>query len=242
MKILSLKNITHTPLGKKKPALKNVSFDIEQGSYTAIVGHNGSGKTLLARIMASFQKAESGTITVAPNTKVSLVFQFPKNQRVCNVVSKDVALGLQKLKEDEIELRTIESLMLTGLLHEADSLCVKLSSGQTQKQAISSSIALHPNLLILDDGISMLDPTSRMDIFRFLAYWVHKGNTVIHITHDEQAIRQAQNVIMLEKGKIVFAGTLKSFIAEKTFSEKILKIKIPKNKRNKKIDGNIVLL
>lgn len=223
MRVLSVDHVSYTYPQQNMPAVNDVDFSLEHGSYTAVVGLNGSGKSTLARIMCGLLDADCGEVSYASGVRSALVFQSPKDQIICSVVFRDTAFGPQNLglSPDEVELRTIESLTVVGLLHKAASPSVTLSLGQTQKEALAGIIAIDPDVIILDEALSMLDPDSKNDIFAFLSYWVRKGRTVIHITHDTDAIRKAKDVIAMEKGKIVYSGTTDDFFADTELCERI---------------------
>ena len=242
MSILTANEICFSYEKSKEPILKNVSFVIEKGSYTAIVGSNGSGKSTLARILCGLEQSYSGTLKIEQGYKIGLVFQSPKNQIVSGVVSRDTAFGPQNLglKDSEVELRTIECLNIVDLLDKATSSSSALSLGQTQKLALSGMLALWPEILILDESVSMLDPESRKDIFEFLEYWNKSGNTIIHITHEEDAINQAENVLLLEKGQVLYYGKKTAFLQKEEFTKNIFGPKLQINPR-KKIDSESVL-
>ena len=239
MRVLSVDHVSYTYPQQNMPAVSDVEFSLEHGSYTAVVGLNGSGKSTLARILCGLLDAESGEVSYASGVRSALVFQSPKDQIICSVVFRDTAFGPQNLAlpPDEVELRTIESLTVVGLLHKASSPSVTLSLGQTQKEALAGIIAIDPDVIILDEALSMLDPDSRNDIFAFLSYWVRKGRTVVHITHDTDAIRKAQDVIAMEKGKVVYSGTTDDFFTDTELCERITGKKIVHSvfkKNNKK--------
>ena len=239
MRVLSVDHVSYTYPQQSMPAVSDVEFSLERGSYTAVVGLNGSGKSTLARILCGLLDAECGKVSYASGVRSALVFQSPKDQIICSVVFRDTAFGPQNLAlpPDEVELRTIESLTVVGLLHKASSPSVTLSLGQTQKEALAGIIAIDPDVIILDEALSMLDPDSRNDIFTFLSYWVRKGRTVVHITHDTDAIRKAQDVIAMEKGKIVYSGTTDDFFTDTELCERITGKKIVDSvfkKNNKK--------
>ena len=242
MSILTANEICFSYEKSKEPILKNVSFVIEKGSYTAIVGSNGSGKSTLARILCGLEQSYSGTLKIEQGYKIGLVFQSPKNQIVSGVVSRDTAFGPQNLglKDSEVELRTIECLNIVDLLDKATSSSSALSLGQTQKLALSGMLALWPEILILDESVSMLDPESRKDIFEFLEYWNKSGNTIIHITHEEDAINHAENVLLLEKGQVLYYGKKTAFLQKEEFTKNIFGPKLQINPR-KKIDSESVL-
>lgn len=217
MSVISVEQLKFKYQNAKKNAVDGVSFCIEKGAYTAIVGSNGSGKSTLARLLCGLETPLEGSIQVQENQNIGIVFQSPKDQIVSSIVSRDTAFGPKnlKLKKGEIELRTIESLSVVDLLDKANDSTSALSLGQTQKAALSGIIALHPEILILDEAISMLDPTSREDILQFVKRWQKYGNTIIHITHDIEVVKQADNVIAMENGRIFFYGKSSAFLADK---------------------------
>lgn len=215
MSLITVSNLKYSYPQNNQTALDDVSFGIEKGSYVAIVGYNGSGKSTLARLLCGLEVPSAGKIEVQPDYRIGIVFQFPKEQLVSGIVSRDTAFGPQNLglKASEVELRTIESLNIVDMLDRADSSTSALSLGQTQKIALSGVIALHPEILILDEAVSMLDPESRKEILEFIRYWHRCGNTIIQITHDMEVVAEADTVIGMEKGKIFYYGTKHAFLS-----------------------------
>lgn len=216
MSVISVKNLVYKYPESNKNVVDNLSFVIERGSYTAIVGYNGSGKSTLARLLCGLENPESGTVEIKENQQIGIVFQHPKDQLVSGLVSRDTAFGPQNLglSNSEVELRTIESLNIVDMLDRAGAPTSALSLGQTQKIALSGVLALRPEILILDEAISMLDPQSRSDILDFVRYWHKCGNTIIQITHDLEVLKDADTVIGMEDGKIFFYGTKNAFIKD----------------------------
>lgn len=223
MNIISVNNLSFSYSNKGPEILHNISFNIEEGSYTAIVGSNGSGKSTIAKLICGLLPSEKGNIDILENTSVGLVFQSPKDQLVSSIVYRDTAFGPQNLKlhKSEIELRTIECLNIVEMLDKAKKSTSSISLGQTQKVALSGMLAIWPKVLIMDEAVSMLDPESRENIFEFLKYWHKKGNTIIHITHDLDAIAETNKVISLEKGNIVFNGSKEEFFNSKVLLDRI---------------------
>ena len=222
MSIISAKNLNFSYSAQKK-VIDDISFEIERGSYTAIIGSNGSGKSTLARIICGLLTQDSGTLEIDKSARIGLVFQSPKDQVVSGIVSRDTAFGPQNLglSQAEVELRTIECLNIVDLLEKAEASTSALSLGQTQKTALSGMIAIWPDVLILDEAVAMIDPETRSNIFDFLRYWHKEGNTIIHITHDMEAIREAKSVILMEKGKILYTGSCFDFFNNDELVEKI---------------------
>ena len=217
---VSVKHLCFSYENAPEPAVQDVSFEMEFGSYTAIAGVNGSGKSTTARIIAGLLQPSAGTVEIAAGLKTGFVFQSPKDQLICGVIARDTAFGpqCQSLPDSEIELRTIESLKATGILDYAMHKSMFLSLGQTQKAALSGILAINPDILILDESVSMLDPKSREEIFTFLDMLHKKKRTILHITHDSDAISRAKDIIVMNGGKIIWKGNSSSFFADKTGS------------------------
>jgi len=216
LSLITVKNLKFKYPQSENYTVNDVSFIIEKGSYTAIVGYNGSGKSTVAKLICGLENQESGTIEIEENNKVGIVFQSPKDQLVSGIVSRDTAFGPQNLglPPAEVEMRTIESLNIVDMLDRAHSSSSALSLGQTQKIALSGVLALRPEILIMDEAVSMLDPESRKEILEFVKYWHKCGNTVIQITHDMEVLEDADNVICMEQGKVIFYGTKSAFLAD----------------------------
>ena len=230
MSVITVKNLNFKYPQNKKQALSDVSFGIEKGSYVAIVGYNGCGKSTLARLLCGLEVPESGTIEIEENNRIGIVFQSPKDQLVSGIVSRDTAFGAQNLglTAGEVELRVIESLNIVDMLDRASSSTSALSLGQTQKIALSGVLALRPEILILDEAVSMIDPEARKEILEFLRYWNKCGNTIIQITHDMEVLQDADSVIGIDEGKVFFYGTQKAFLADKENVSRICGEPLPK--------------
>ena len=215
---VSVKQLCFSYENAPEPAVQDVSFELDSGSYTVIAGVNGSGKSTTARIIAGLLQPSAGTVEIADGLRTGFVFQSPKDQLICGVVARDTAFGpqCQSLPDSEIELRTIESLKSTGILDYAMHKSMFLSLGQTQKAALSGILAINPDILILDESVSMLDPKSREEIFTFLDMLHKKKRTILHITHDSDAISRAKDIIVMNGGKIIWKGNSSSFFADKT--------------------------
>lgn len=231
--MLRASDISFSYPDSKNAALKNVSFEISKGDYAVILGTNGSGKSTLARIMAGFLSPDSGKIETDKNLMTGIVFQSPKEQVVSEIVSHDTAFGPENLglEKSEVEQRVIESLSATDLLDKALSSTSALSLGQTQKLAVSGILALHPDLLILDEATSMLDPESRADLLGFIDASHRRGQTIVHITHDFNEVLRANHVIVLEKGNLIFDGNVDDFKNRTDIIKNLFGEPIQKNKR-----------
>ncbi|MBP5697832.1 MAG: ATP-binding cassette domain-containing protein [Treponema sp.] len=223
MNLLELKKITYKYPLAEEPALKNIDLSIQEGEFITLLGTNGSGKSTLARLMAGFFKPDSGCVEIQEGCVPGIVFQQPKDQIVASVVERDTAFGPQNLDmtPDEIELRTIECLALTGLSDRTVSRTFELSLGQTQRLALSGILALFPDLLILDEVTAMLDPASREEIIKLVQMWNEKGHTVVQVTHDADEALRAKRIVVLEKGAVIFDGPTESFVQNQEIVKKV---------------------
>ena len=211
-----------TNSGKSVVAVDHASFSIKKGEYVAILGRNGSGKSTLAKMVNLLETPDSGKLSVFEisadedanfwkiRSHCGMVFQNPDNQIVGTTVEEDVAFGPENLSVPlpELAQRVEKALGYVGLLEKADKQPSSLSGGQKQKLAIAGVLAMEPQLLILDESTSMLDPKARDEFLHLVARMRQdKGITVLHITHDMHEAYLADRVIVLEKGKIRLHGT-----------------------------------
>ena len=213
MNAIQISNLFFGYQDSQNQILKGINLTIQKGEYIAVSGSNGSGKSTLARLIANIEQPTEGTVEINPELLPGIVFQQPKEQVIAGIVERDTAFGPQNLKmtKSEIELRTIECLSVTGLLHKATSRTYELSLGQTQRLSFAGILALFPDILILDEVTSMLDPKSRESLLNLVDDWHRKGHTIIHITHDKDELQRAQRVIAMQNGSIFFDGTPKEF-------------------------------
>ena len=205
-------------------AIDGVSLTIEQGEFVAVLGPNGCGKSTLAKHFNAILLPKRGTVWVeAMNTqdddrlwdirqKVGMVFQNPDNQIVATVVEEDVAFALENLgvPPDEMRARIDEAMAATGITKFAHKQPHKLSGGQKQRVAIAGMLAMKPDCLVLDEATAMLDPLGRDSIMRTVRELNReRGITVVHITHYMEEAVMADRVVVMDGGKIAFAGTPK---------------------------------
>ena len=218
--IIKVKNVTYEYSDEDNTfaAVKNLSLNIERGSFTVILGHNGSGKSTLAKMLNGLNKPTSGDVFVdGLNTKdektetevkrkVGMVFQNPDNQIIASIVEEDVAFGPENLgiEPKEIEKRVDEALKATDMLQFKKSTPHRLSGGQKQRIAIAGIIAMEPECLVLDEPTAMLDPKGRAEIISTLHRLNReKGITVVLITHYMEEAQNADRVIVMNDGKII---------------------------------------
>lgn len=199
-------------------ALDNVSLAIEKGEWITIIGANGSGKSTLVKTLNGLNMPEEGKVTVDGlelnedniweiRQKVGMVFQNPDNQFVGSTVADDVAFGLENIgmPRDEMIQRIDESLIQVGMEKFKDIEPARLSGGQKQRVAIAGVLALQPEIIILDEATSMLDPRGREEVLKTVKEIKETYNlTVLSITHDINEAAQADRIFLMEKGKMKY--------------------------------------
>ncbi len=203
-------------------AIDNLSVDIEKGSFVAILGHNGSGKSTFAKHINGILAPTEGTVWVADmNTadeesiweirkKAGMVFQNPDNQIIGNVVEEDVGFGPENIgvPTDDIWRRVDESLAAVGMTAYRYKSPNKLSGGQKQRVAIAGVMAMRPECIILDEPTAMLDPNGRKEVIKTVRELNRReGITVLLITHYMEEVIHADRVIVMDDGKLVMDGT-----------------------------------
>ena len=211
-----------------KRAIDGVDLEIEEGSFTAILGHNGSGKSTLAKHVNGLLLPTEGTIWVGDmDTKderhiwdvrkmAGMVFQNPDNQIIGNVVEEDVGFGPENIgvPTDEIWKRVDESLKAVGMTAYRKQSPNKLSGGQKQRVAIAGVMAMRPRCIILDEPTAMLDPNGRKEVIRTIRQLNQaEGITVLLITHYMEEAIDADRIIVMDDGKIVMDGKPKEIFS-----------------------------
>ena len=219
--LISLEHIIFSYAGQERPAVNDVSFDIYEGEWLAIVGHNGSGKSTLAKLLNGLHFADEGQILVAGEKlteatvwdvrrKIGMVFQNPDNQFVGTTVQDDVAFGLenngieQTLMIDRVRT-ALEKVKMAAFLDQEPH---HLSGGQKQRVAIAGVLALQPDIIILDEATSMLDPKGREEVLDTIRELKEENElTVLSITHDLDEAARADRVIVMNQGQVYREGT-----------------------------------
>lgn len=209
---------------ERESALKQISFSVEKGEFISLVGKNGCGKSTLAKLLNGLFEPSEGTVSVSGvdtsnedtifevRSKAGMVFQNPDNQMVATIVEDDVAFGPENLgvEPSEIIKRVDESLGAVGMSDYKNSTASRLSGGQKQRVAIAGVLAMKPEILILDEATSMLDPDGREEVMSVVKKMNDGGITIINITHDMSEVALSQRVIALKEGEIIFDGTPKA--------------------------------
>ena len=201
--------------------LKDVSFHVKQGEWLSIVGHNGSGKSTTVRLIDGLLEAKSGDIIISGDKltsdnvwekrrQIGMVFQNPDNQFVGATVEDDVAFGLENQGMDYSMMvkRVHEALELVGMQDFKEREPARLSGGQKQRVAIAGVVALQPDIIILDEATSMLDPEGRLELIRTVKEIKDKNHlTVISITHDLDEISLSDRVLVMKNGQVESTAT-----------------------------------
>jgi len=226
MAIIETKNLTYTYPGAAWPAIKDVSIKIEKGEFALITGPSGCGKTTLCRcfngLIPHFYQGElKGEIIVAGlkvlehpvyelATHVGMVFQNPENQLFALSVEKDVAFGLENLglPREEIRKRVDWALKLTDIYELRERAPTELSGGQQQRVAIAAVLAMQPEVIVLDEPTSFLDPLGAKKIFEVIYELNRKlGITIVLVEHRlDLTAKYADHIIIMENGKVVLDG------------------------------------
>lgn len=218
-KVIEFKDVEFS-YDEQTPALRGVSLYINKGEYTTIIGHNGSGKSTFAKLIIGLLEANKGEINIDGmklsldtiydiRNKIGIVFQNPDNQFIGATVRDDIAFGLEnhcvpRENMDDLINGFADKVHMTKYL---DSEPTRLSGGQKQRVAIAGVLAMSPEILILDEATSMLDPQGREEI-NALVHEIHTTNkmSIVSITHDIEEVAKSDRVIVLDKGRVCMEG------------------------------------
>lgn len=219
MECIKVKDLSYSYDGENF-AVKNVSFNINKGSYTTIIGHNGSGKSTIAKLLIGLLEKNSGSIIIEDlelnmqniykiRNKVGIVFQNPDNQFIGSTVRDDIAFGLENhcVPQEQMDAIIDEFAKKVNMTDFLDSEPTHLSGGQKQRVAIAGVLAMHPDIIIFDESTSMLDPQGKDEIKKFI-YQLHQDKqlTIISITHDIEEVSISDDVIVMNDGQVVMHG------------------------------------
>ena len=215
---------------KKTQVLNGLDFSVEKGAFVALLGRNGSGKSTLARLINGLLKPTAGNVSVFGldtsdkknlfeiRKKAGMVFQNPDNQQIASIVEDDIAFGPENIgmPREKIKEAIDMALKATDMEKFRKAEAAKLSGGQKQRIAIAGAIAIDPEILIMDESTSMLDPKGRKEVMEVVrALNREKGMTVIDITHYMDEAAEADYVYVLDGGSIRLQGTPEEVFAEK---------------------------
>ena len=219
--------VTETEKGTKQEkilALNHVNLSIEQGSFVAVLGHNGSGKSTFAKHINALVRPTEGVLWVngydTQNEELiwdirqsaGMVFQNPDNQLVATVVEEDIAFGPENMgvHSEQIRKRVDDALNAVGMLEYKQHSPAKLSGGQKQRIAIAGVLAMKPKCIVFDEPTAMLDPVGRRDVMdTILQLNKEEGMTIVLITHYMDEAVKAEKVFVIDDGNMVLEGTPK---------------------------------
>ena len=235
MDIIKTDKLTFSYEGSEKNVIENLNLNIEKGSFTAIIGHNGSGKSTFAKHMNAILLPSGGSISVCGmdtrdekllyelRKRAGMVFQNPDNQIVATIVEEDVAFGLENMgvEYEEMHRRVDEAIQAVGMEKYRRRAPHLLSGGQKQRVAIAGILAMQPECIILDEPTAMLDPEGRrevMDTIRCLNR--EKNITIVLITHYMEEVTYADRVVVLNEGCVAMdASPREIFSQEESLKE-----------------------
>ena len=241
MGYFKIENVNYKYPLEDKQALKNINIEIKKGEFWAVIGKNGSGKTtfcnMLRRFVPDFYKGElTGKITLEDKElknysqkelvqKIGFVFQNPFTQisGVKDTVFEEIAYGLENLglEKEEIISRVEEILKLLEIEKLRDRNPYDLSGGQKQRVALASIIAMNPDVLVIDEPTSQLDPKGTEDIFKIINLMANEGKTIILVEHKLELIAEyAENILVLDEGEVILSGKAKEVLNNKILLEK----------------------
>ena len=213
--------------------LNDVSFQVKKGEWLSIVGHNGSGKSTTVRLIDGLLEAESGDIIISGDKltaenvwekrrQIGMVFQNPDNQFVGATVEDDVAFGLenQGLDYDLMVERVQQALEFVSMQDFKEREPARLSGGQKQRVAVAGVVALRPDIIILDEATSMLDPEGRLDLIQIVKKIKDSNQlTVISITHDLDEIALSDRVLVMKEGQVESTATPRELFSREDLEE-----------------------
>ena len=220
MKAVEVKDLTFS-YDQKKNAVEQVSFSVEKGAYATIIGHNGSGKSTVAKLITGLLEKKSGTILIDGlelndenlrelRNRIGIVFQNPDNQFIGSTVRDDIAFGLEnhcvpQEEMDDIINEFAEKVRMTKYLNHEPT---RLSGGQKQRVAIAGVLAMRPDVIVFDESTSMLDPQGKDEIKKLIrTLHEDRGLTILSITHDIEEVTESDYVIAMNRGKVAMCGT-----------------------------------
>ena len=221
-KIIEFKNVNFRYADEDKNALNNLNLEFYEGQFTCVLGHNGSGKSTMAKLINALEYPANGSVTtygydtadenneIPIRRKVGMVFQNPDNQIVATIVEDDVAFGPENLgvPREEIRKRVDEALKLVDMYDYRKHEPHRLSGGQKQRVAIAGVIAMQTNCIVLDEPTAMLDPKGRREVMNALLKLKNElGISVILVTHFMDEAVKADRVVVMNDGKVELDGT-----------------------------------
>lgn len=236
--ILKFENIyfsyIHDEFKEKKYVLEDVSFDIKVGDYVCVVGHNGSGKSTISKLISCLVRPDSGNYYInnqlvdkknvdTLRRKIGVIFQNPDNQFIGLTTEDDIAFGLENyyVKQEDMKAIIENSAKIINISDLLTKEPFRMSGGQKQKVAITSVLALFPEVIIFDESTSMLDPIAKLELKQLMKFLQTKYNrTIVSITHDMEELKQASKILCMQDGKVAKFCDLDELIKDYEFLKK----------------------
>ena len=226
--IIEVQNVRYAYEEGGALAVNDVSFTVEEGEFTAILGRNGSGKSTLAKLLNGLYQPDSGVVLVRGMSTADeahiwdirqtagMVFQNPDNQLVATMVREDVAFGLENtgVATEEMPGRIESALRAVGMEAFMDRAPHLLSGGQKQRVAIAGILAMRPRIIIFDEATAMLDPAGRREVFDTVERLNREGITILWITHFMEEAARCRKIHVMDGGRIVLSGTPSEIFAD----------------------------
>lgn len=221
MRFISAENVKFSYENQSKYALNGMNLAVEKGEFIALLGHNGCGKSTMAKMLNALNIPDEGMVfvdgintkedkfTYSIRRKVGLVLQNPDNQLVASVVEDDVAFGPENLgiEPEEIRARVDDALKTVDMYEYRNHPPHKLSGGQKQRVAIAGILAMKPQCVVFDEPTAMLDPRGREEVLKAIDTLHKNGITIVLITHYMDEAILADKVVVMDNGKILIQGT-----------------------------------
>lgn len=234
MDAIEVKNLSFSYDGEHN-VIDDISLQIPKGSYTTIIGHNGSGKSTIAKLLIGLLEARDGEVRILGKTlseenvydlreHIGIVFQNPDNQFIGSSVADDIAFGLENhcVPPENMQKLIEESAAKVGMSKYLNAEPANLSGGQKQRVAIAGILAMEPDIIIFDEATSMLDPQGKASINQQIRELNQaKDKTIVSITHDMDEVAQSEYVIVLENGKVAMTGTPKEIFSSQELLHKM---------------------
>lgn len=243
-KIIELKDVCYKYPDEEQNTINNINLSIYQGETVAIIGKNGSGKSTLVRLLNGLLEKSSGSIKISNielnenniykiRNEIGMVFQNPDNQFVGSTVENDIAFGMENkgIPYKEMHRKVNDVLEKVSMIEFKDKEPAQLSGGQKQRVALAGVIAMDPQIVILDEATSMLDPKGKEEMLQLVTQFKKNYKTILTITHDLDEILMTDRVLVMDQGKIAFdvkpnnlfttISNLDSYGLDSPFTEKL---------------------
>lgn len=240
MKIIEVDHVSFAYPGTTTNSISNLNLTVSKSDWLAIIGQNGSGKSTLVKLLSGLQLPDSGSVIVnnqlvnednlsTIHQQVGVVFQNPGSQFVGSTVAEDVAFGLENRQVPSESMPTIieQCLKAVDMWEYRQAAPDALSGGQQQRVAIASVLALQPQVLILDEATSMLDPLARQQVMTLLKKLQQQGLTIVMVTHELAEAEQAQRVLALDHGQVISNGLVHDVLSNQSLIQKLKLVQAP---------------